>query len=79
MALLVYFDLVRFQTQVLGCVHATNDIIVAVAGEDQATQHATACVYMVTKKKETFKLNCLQATAGTIICAIHSRNPMLQA
>ncbi len=79
MALLDYFDLARFQTQILGCVHATNDIIIAVAGEDQATQHATACLYMGTTKTESFNLNCLQATAEAIICAIHSRNPILQA
>jgi hypothetical protein len=75
---LVYFDLVRVQTQVLGRVHATNDIIIAVLGVDPATQHETACLYMETKKKESFNLNCLQATAETVICAYHSRNPVMQ-
>jgi deoxycytidylate deaminase len=78
MALLDYFDLARFQTQVLGCVHATNDIIIAVAGQNQTTQHATACLYVETEKRKTFNLNCLQATAEAVICAYHSKNPILQ-
>ena len=70
-------DFVGPQTLTQGRVRSTNDIIVALAGEDNQTQIETACMYIETQKR--LPLNCRQLMAEAISFGCHSRNPMAQA
>ena len=71
-------DLFGSQTLTQGRVRSTNDLIVALAGENNRTQHETACMYVETKKRP-LPLNCRQAIVEAILFGLHSRNPVVQA